>query len=363
MKVKLTKVKLTKVNFKNKEIIVGLDVHHKIWYATIIIGEITISKCFVPRTDKLFEYLKKTYPEGKYKVGYEAGCFGYWIKEELDEYGIETIVINPADIPTSDKDRRTKTDKVDSKKIAMAIKSGMVKGIYVPSKEAQEIRSLLRRRKELSKKSTRVKNQIKSILKFYGIQYPKAYEEKGKHWSRNFIKWLGGLKFHTIQGKQTMEGYLRELEFIKQEILITNRQLREITKLDKYKEKYKILRSIPGIGFMAAITILCELPEIERFKSRDDLLSYIGLSPNEHSSGEKRKIGHMTKRCNHLLRTTFIESAWVAIRHDPALTKYYNESVKKRGKQKSIIKVAKKLAARTRYLLLNESEYISGIVA
>jgi len=357
------KSKLIKIDFTNKKIIVGLDVHSKTWYATIIIEEVLTTKTFVADPKKLAEYLKTNYPLGDYIVGYEAGCFGFWIKEELEALGITVIVINPADIPTTDKDKKSKTDKIDSKKLALGIKSGLVKGIYAPDRQSQEYRGLSRRRQDITKKLTRVKNQIKATLKYYGIGYPDEYEDKQKHWSNNFIKWLATLKFKTSYGTEKMESYLRELLFLRTEKLNILRQLRKLSTEEKFKKECKILRSIPGIGIVSAIIFMTEIVEIGRFKSRDEFLSYIGLSPNEHSSGEKRKIGHMTKRCNHSLRTIFIESAWIAIRKDPALTNYYNETYKKTGKSKAIIKVAKKLAARARYILINNTEYVIGVAA
>jgi len=356
--------KLIKVDFTNKEIFVGLDVHQKTWHATIIYEEVMDTRSFTASTGKFSEYLKRNYPGAKFKVGYEAGCFGYWIKEQLEAEGIETIVINAADIPTTDKEKRTKTDKIDSRKIAMAIKHGYSKGIYTPDREAQEHRSLTRRREDLSRKSTRAKNQIKALLKFYGISYPEEYEETSKHWSRQFMNWLQRIEFRTTRGKFIMESLVKELLFIRQEILLTTRQIRELSKSEQYREQYQILKKIPGIGLMSAMTILTEVVDIYRFKNKDEFTSYLGLSPTEHSSGESRKTGHMTKRCNHRLRTIYIESSWIAIRKDPALMEYYNESYKKIGcKPKAIVKVAKRLAVRTRYLLMSKNEYVIGVAA
>jgi len=354
---------LTKTDFSNKEIIVGLDVHQKNWQASIIVEEVMTRKAFIPDSKKFADYLKKNYPCGNYIVGYEAGCFGFWIKEQLEQEGIKTIVINPADIPTSDKDKKNKTDNIDSKKIALSIKGGMVKAIYAPSRESQEYRSLVRRRYDLRKKSTRAKNQIKGLLKYNGIKYPEEYEITTTHWSKKFLDWLSLLEFRTQYDNYLMTSLIRELTFIKEEIKIILKHLKELSKEEQFKEKVKILKGIPGIGFISAMTLLSEIIDIKRFNKRDEFLNYLGLSPSEHSSGEVRKIGHLTKRCNHTLRAILIESSWIAIRKDPALMLYYNDSYKKMGKAKAIIKVAKKLAARLRYLLINNAEYITGVAA
>ena len=150
-----------------------------------------------------------------------------------------------------------------------------------------------RQKQDLTKKSTRVKNQIKGLLKYYGIRYPEEFDDSRCHWSKKFIGWLGSIKFETSYGKQCMESYLRELEFIKSEILTINRQLIKAQKEGFYKQEVEILKSIPGIGNVSVTTIMSELIDINRFIKRDNYLSYLGLAPTEHSSGDKRKIGHL----------------------------------------------------------------------
>lgn len=357
------KTNLRKIDFQNQVLFTGLDVHQKTWHATLLIGEVQKSQSFERNPEKFAEYLKKNYPGATYKLAYEAGCFGFWIKERMEPLGIETIVVNPADIPTTDKDNRQKTDKNDSKKIAWALRSGLLNGIYVPDKEAQEERDLLRRRSDLIKKSTRIKNQIKAKLKFYGIEYPERFEKSGTHWSKCFLQWLASIKFESSSMKFVMNSLLREIKFIREEILIVTKQLRSLLKSEKHAEDTRILKSIPGIGEIATATILLEIMDIKRFKTSNEFLSFVGLAPTEHSSGIKRQIGHLNRRCNASLRTVFIEAAWIAIRNDPALTLYFNNCLKRGTKTYAIVKVAKKLANRTRYVWLNQCEYSKGVAA
>jgi len=357
------KTEFTKADFKNQEIIIGLDVHMKTWHLTILVGMVLESKSFVPDPEKLAEYLHKNYPNGSYIAAYEAGCFGFWIKEELEKRGIRTMIINPADIPTTDKDKRTKTDKSDSRKIALAIRSGLIREIYAPEKEMQEMRTLSRRRYDCAKKITRIKNQIKALLKFYGTECIGDCYTTGINWTKRYIDWLSAIEFQTNDGKAAMESCLRELSFYNEEQIILLKKLKEAITKSNIDIYYNILRGVPGIGAITAITFLTEIGDIHRFSSKDKFISYLGLSPTEHSSGDSRKIGHMTKRCNTILRQMLIESSWVAIKKDPALMNYYNATYIKIGKAKAIIKVAKKLAARIRYLLINKGEYIKGVAA
>ncbi len=122
------------------------------------------------------------------------------------------------------------------------------------------------------------------------------------------------------------------------------------------------IRSIPGIGLIIALTFISELEIIGRFKNLDKLCSYIGLIPSTFSSGEKEIVGNITRRSNKPLRSSIVEAAWVAIRHDPALTLKYNELRSRMEPNESIIRIAKKLLNRIRYVLKNEQEYVSSVV-
>lgn len=356
------KTKLQKVSFNNKEIYVGLDVHSKTWHSTIIIDDFMKRKSFHADPEKVAEYLLKEYPGAKIWAAYEAGCFGFNIQRRLTAAGVKTKIFNPADIPTSDKESKQKTDKNDSKRIALSLKSSLVEGIYIPSIESEQDRILLRRRRDIVKKTTRVKNQIKAMLKIEGISYPAEYEDSRKHWSKRFISWLNGIKFPKSSSNYALDSYLRELEFIKSEKLIVSKQIHALSKSEQYAAHCSLLRSLPGVGLTTAMTVLTEIIDITRFKRGDGFINYLGLSPTEHSSGENRRIGHMTKRCNHYLRSLLIEAAWIAVRTDPAMTAYYSTRLKEMGKTKAIIKVARKLALRLRHAWLSNEQYVCSVL-
>ena len=121
--------------------------------------------------------------------------------------------------------------------------------------------------------------------------------------------------------------------------------------------------TIPGIGRLTAMILLTEIGDINRFKRLDDLCSYIGLIPNVYSSGESESVGDITKRGNRHVRTFIIESSWIAVRNDPALGCKYHELCNRMPGNKAIIRIAKKLMNRIRYVLLNKEEYELAIAA
>ncbi|MBU2524824.1 transposase [Patescibacteria group bacterium] len=206
-----------KLDFTNKNIFIGIDNHKKNWKVNILCEAID-HKTFTmnPEPELLDKYLQKNFPQGNYFSAYEAGYCGFWAHEELERLGIKSIVVNPADVPTMDKERRTKNDKVDCRKIARSIRSGELMSIYIPSREVQEDRTLLRLHIQLTKEQTRIKNQIKSILGFYGIKVPE--EKAGSNWSRAFIKWLETIEFKTESGGLALSIQIERLLAIRKRI-------------------------------------------------------------------------------------------------------------------------------------------------
>lgn len=145
-------------DFTGQNIYVGLDVHKKSWSVTIL-GSYNEFKTFTqpPSCIALENYLVKNFPGATYYAAYESGFCGFSIYNDLNSLGIKTIVVNAADVPTSDKEKRNKSDSIDSKKIALSLRVGQLEGIYVPQDETLEDRSILRYRSRLVGDQTRMK--------------------------------------------------------------------------------------------------------------------------------------------------------------------------------------------------------------
>jgi transposase len=130
-----------KIDFTGQNLFIGLDVHKKSWSVTILVNG-TEHRTFTqpPDPDSLLSYLNRSFPGANYNSAYEAGFCGYAIHRRLKELGIKNIVINAADIPTSQKDKLQKRDPVDSRKIASSLEKGSLHGIHVFDREQEELR-------------------------------------------------------------------------------------------------------------------------------------------------------------------------------------------------------------------------------
>ena len=351
----------TKVDFTGQEVYAGIDVSKGSWRVAIMVGE-TLHKRFSqdPSPRALMEYLRRQFPGARYHCVYEAGFSGFWAHEELEALGADCIVVHPADVPTKDKERRFKNDPVDAGKLARGLANGDLSGIYVPSRQALEDRSLVRMRSRFVGKQTRCKNQIKSMLQFYGYRVPEERWER--HWSRAYIRWLEGIAMSRPSGGQALGALLEELLFLRGAILKLTRQIRALSQQEAYAVVVQDLCTIPGISLMAAMILVMEIVDIRRFRSLDQLSGYVGLVPGESSTGDSEHFTGLTHRRNAALRYVIIEAAWVARRDDPALLHAFNELAHRMPKNEAIVRIARKLLNRVRYVWKHHEPYVPAVV-
>lgn len=346
------------LNFEGQNIYAGFDAHLKSWQVTILTDGMNL-KTFVmpPKPEVLNDYLRKNFPGATYYSAYEAGFSGLWAHYRLCNLGIHNIVANAADIPGTQKDRLQKEDRRDSRKIANALRGGTITPIYTPLVSTLNDRSLIRSRRALVRDLVRFKLRIKSFLNFYGIEYPEQIKTASKYWSNSFLEWLQELPMQEESGRQALTIMVNEAKSQKRLIKDVTSQIKQLSDSERYHTRVKLLRTVPGIALVNAMAILTEIEDINRFSSAERFASFIGLIPMTKSSGEKEKVGEITFRSHDFLRCMFVESAWVAIRMDPAMLMAYKELVKRMQPNNAIIRIAKKLANRVYSILKYNKSY------
>ena len=341
-----------KLDFQGNPIYVGIDVHKKQWNV-FIMSDLKEHRGFVqpPEAAMLGRYLRDNFPGASYHSVYEAGFCGFAPHEELIKQGINNIVVNPADVPTKDKERKQKTDRVDSRKLCKKLRDGDLEPIYVPSRLQLEDRGLVRLRRKLVRDTTRCKNRIKGMLNFYGLHY------RGSTWSKAFLKQLKDWELLYPSGTFTLHSLVEEFESIEELKKKVGRQLAALVKDQKYNRLVKLLCRIPGVGVTAALLIITELADMRRFKHFDHLCNYVGLVPTLYSTGETKHVGNLSPRKNTYLLPILIQCAWTAVGRDPALMQVYHQWCSRMKSQKAIVRVARKLLRRIRFVWLYEREY------
>jgi transposase len=291
-----------KIDFKGHHIYAGFDVHVKSWKVTIMTEKLH-HKTFTqpPKPEVLHHYLTSNFPGGIYHTAYEAGFCGYWIHNKLKDLGIDSMVVNPADVPTTGKEKVQKDDSRDSVKIARSLRNGDLNPIYVPSVSNLEDRGLVRTRASLVKDLARYKNRIKSFLYFRGIEISETFANPRTHWSNKFNEWLEGLDLGDKSAQASLNSLLAQSKYLRSSILEITKHIRQLSNTDRYKTRQGLLRTIPGIGSLTAMTILTEIETMDRFASFDQLCGFVGLVPSTKSSGEKDRIGALTPRVGSVI--------------------------------------------------------------
>lgn len=349
-------------DFSEQSIYVGIDVHFKSWSVSIYSDEFEL-KTFnqPPDVNLLVKYLQTHYPGADYQLGYEAGFCGFWIQRAFAGQGIPCMVIHPPDLPGSDKEKQRKTDRVDSRRIAKALKNKMLTPLFIPDEQQESDRLLIRSRNKLIQDLTRIRNRIKALLKFKGIVIPEKFAAGS--WSQSFITWLHSIDFIGESSQKALQLFVREAVFLLDQRKDADSAIKNLSAQDHYQEQVRLLLSVPAIGLLTAMTLLTEIGEIKRFRNIDHLSSFCGLAPNCRSSGQTEWITGISRRGNHFLKTILIECSWIAIRKDPALLLYYKQLIPRMNGNKAIIKVARKLLNRISYVLKQQQSYVTGMVA
>lgn len=338
----MPKTKLQNGNdFSGQKFYVGLDVHKKSWAVTIRSLGIELSHFSQdPGAERLHAYLQREFPGGDYYSAYEAGFCGTEAHGQLCKLGIKNIIVHAADIPTTDKQKKNKTDLHDSRALADHLERGNLKGIYVLNQDQQELRSLFRMRESKVIDVTRANNRLKSFLMYYSIKLPETIS-KNEFLSGKALAWLN-IELGSSPGTFTLQQYIEELKYQRKQLFQITKSLRlQIQSL--HKETYTNLLTVPGIGAITAMGLLVEIADFSRFEEPDKYASFLGLCPWEDSSGPVIKTKGVQPRCNGHLRPLLVEASWKAIAKSRSLFAYYSKHANKSGK-KAIIKVARKLA-------------------
>lgn len=351
----------TIIDFSGKTLYAGIDVHHKSWQVGIICEGLVLGNHAMPAdTLKLVDFFKRRFPGAGIRCAYESSAWGFNLQRGLASFGIDCIVVHAADVPGSDKERKSKSDKVDALRLARHHAAGQLKALHVPDIDRQKERNLIRFRKRLIWDLNRSKNRIKSLLKFQGILIPKELDNSS--WSNNFINWL------SVQAQQdpllgeTLELMTQEVKLQRQLLLKTEKKVRELMKTSRYAANAALLTQIPGIGPVTTAMFLLELGDIKRFRSFDQLNNYIGLYPERYSSGDTDIAGPISHRRHNDLRSILVEASWQAIRRDPAMLDAYQQLTRRMKGNEAIVRIARKLLRRIRMVLLTGKSYELGVV-
>jgi len=330
---------------------VGIDVHKKYCQAALmndngrILQELRFDNN-AEGTTSLANLAKAVDPHVKAVVEPSAN---FWIRiyDKLEEEGVDVKLSNPMRTKAI-AEARIKTDKIDAKTLAYLLRGDLVAESYVPTRKNRERRALIRHRASLMRIRVEIKNRIHALLDKHELTYPHTdlFGKEGMEWLRN--------QQLPNPDNQILQSNLQILKTVNAEIRNADIQ---IAKDATNEDQAKLLMSMPGVDYYAAMVLLSEIGDVHRFSSDEKLVSWVGLAPQTHQSGETQWAGHITKKGSKRARWILTQCAQSARQHDPRMREFYERIQRKHGPQKAIVAVARKMLAIMYVMLIRNEPY------
>jgi transposase len=253
----------------------------------------------------LDQLIRKCQSKAKHLVFvYEAGPCGYWLYRYLTKKGYVCWVVAPSLIPKKAGDR-VKTDRRDAQQVARLMRSGDLTPVDVPTVEDEAIRDLCRAREDTIRDLKAAKFRLKAFLLRHDIRYTGRAT-----WSPAHLRWLSEVVCPTPAQQIVFQEYVRAVTEHPERLQRLEQELQDQVKSWRLNPVVEALQALRGVQFTVAVTIVAELGDLTRFDNPRPLMSYLGLTPSEYSSGERRRQGTITKAGNTHARRALVEGAW-----------------------------------------------------
>jgi len=284
---------------------------------------IVLAGVSVQGSDRLFEirlpndhavfmrHMKRLNKRHNLRCCYEASSCGYVVYRWLNKSGIACDIIAPSLIPHKPGDR-IKTDKRDALNLALLYRAGLLARVHIPDENEQGVRSLVRGRETLHREVVRSRQYILKFLQQRGLVF-----REGSNWTLKHWKYLRDLSFSGSE-ESIYRLYLELLEYKLTQLNELDRKIEEASLSRPYSDRVKILRCFRGIDTLTAMVLQTEVVDFSRFAGAELLMSYFGLVPSQHSSGDAVRTGSITKAGNNRCRRILIESSW-HYQHKPSI--------------------------------------------
>ena len=316
---------------------VGLDIHNK--HITICVlnetGQI-VQRGQVRALNQLMRILE-TLPD-RFEVCYEASCgYGHY-HDILRPLATRVLVAHPGQLRLIFRSK-DKNDRKDAERLAKLLYLGELPTVHVPSGDVRAWRELINCRSQVIAKRTRAKNAMRALLRGAGEVAPR----RPALWTKSGLAWLRQLVLPTPSQQLRRDLLLEEIgtltEHVRRIELELNRRARESAAVFQ-------LRSIPGVGARTAEAVVAFVDDPNRFPNAKAVGQYFGLVPRQDQSGDKNRLGHITREGAPVVRQLLAEAAWQARRRSPTVRTYFERAQRNDPQRKKIA-----LGATAHYLI------------
>jgi transposase len=284
---------------------VGMDYHlNSVTMAVVVEGQKNFYDTIrLSNQDKVIsKYLKKLAKQFSIRACYEASSSGYAFQRKLSSWDYHCDVIAPSLIPKKPGNRR-KNDFRDARDLAQNYANGMLTLVHLPNERQESVRSLIRCRVAFKESAKSAKHQINSLLQSQDFRWGK----KSK-WTQQHRRWISTIQMPNEHLQQALEEYLGHLQYLESRLEHLDAEIERIADSPIYAASVKKLRAFKGISTLTAMLLIAEITDFRRFPNPRALMAFLGLIPSEHSSGDKRQGGSITKTGNKRCRKMLVES-------------------------------------------------------
>jgi len=286
---------------------VGLDVHKDsitVAYAlgageVEVLGKIGVTKADIDRLCKRLQSKAR-----HIRFVYEAGPCGYGLYRQLVQKGFDCMVCAPSLIPRKPGER-VKTDRRDAVRLVRSLRAGDLSAVYVPSVEDEAFRDLARAWVSSKDDLKRARQRLKAFLLSHDVRYTGRAD-----WGPAHRRWISQYSFDSAWQHLAFEELRRTIEDRLAQCERLEAALREAVVNWRFYPAVLALQTMRGVQFTTAVGMLAELGDLSRFAHPRQLMAWLGVTPSEHSSGEKRSQGSITKNGNSYARKLLVEAAW-----------------------------------------------------
>ena len=278
---------------------------------------------------------------------YEAGPCGYVLYRQILELGHECQVVAPSLTPKKPGER-VKTDRRDAKKLSRCLRSGDLTAVWVPDEEQEAMRDLTRTRGDFKAQERKARQQLNAYVLRHGHSWP----SNKTRWTKTHYNWLESLRFPHDWQQVVLQEYIDAVKVSTQRVIDITAQMMRVLPQWSMAVVVDSLVALRGIDKLAAMVLLAELGDISRFDSPRQLMAFLGLVPSEHSTGDRRRQGGITKTGNSHARRMLVESAW-SYRFPARQTAHLKRKAQSASDEAKVIawRAQKRLCGRYQHLL------------
>jgi transposase len=282
------------------------------------------------------------------EVALEATSNAWELYDQLEPLVAAVTVANAHKVKLISSGR-AKTDKQDALVLAKLLAANLLPAVWVPPIPVRELRSLIAHRERLCRDRRATKNRLHSILHRYNLLLP-----EGDPFSQANETWWHNLPLASSEQLRIRHGLL-QLQHLNLLLHEVEAELSRLSVKEPWVDQVAFLIQMPGIGLLSAMTILSAGGDIQRFPTAKHLVGYSGLGASVHSSGQTQRTGPITKQGRRELRTTLVESAWIAVTCSPYWRDVFDRLKVRLGKHKAIVAVARKMLVTIWHLLTHRT--------